>query len=159
MITKGQKYRDPLLFMAAALVVCILSWLLLFRGTPERASANSLSETETTEFNGARHLTAVKRDSFMMLLRTFYPKAISQQTKEKLSVKITGEGARASDFYNDNPNLLKISSKEFFISHDKVKDEIAATFTLHTEGGDVFLRVPHDILFQLTQKAANAPHG
>ncbi len=153
------KYKEPLLFMAAALLVCGLCYGLLFRGAPERAGSIDIATTGEPEFNPGTHLTAIKADSFVVLLHQVYATANASKGSGRLKVLLSGQGARASDFYNDNPYLLKVSSKDFSIAHDKSRDEIAATFTLHTEGGSTFIRVPNDILFQLTQKAANAQHG
>jgi len=151
--------RQPFLFIGAAIIICILSWLLLYRRPPEPVHPDEWVATGEPEFNKQRHLTAMKADSFMVLLKAVYATAKVQQQQGKLQVSITGQGARTSDFYNDNPYLLQVHSDEFSITHNRTKEEIAAIFTLHTEGKETYIRVPSDILFQLTEKAANAKHG
>lgn len=158
-VNTSSKYREPLLFIAAALLVCGLCYLLLYRAAPHRSGPADVAATGDPVFSSERHLTALKADSFIVLLHTVYPGSKTSTTSTKLSVSISGQGARSSDFYNDNPYLLKVSSKEFSISHQKTKDEIEATFTLHREGREAFIFVPNDILFQLTEKATNAAHG
>ncbi len=154
----NQKNRQPLLFMGAALLVCLLGYLLLYRHAPSPSRPEEIT-AEVPDFKESRHLTAMNADSFTTLLRQVYTTAGIERKDGKLRISLTGQGARASDFYNDNPLLLKVHSDEFSITHNKTKEEIAAIFTLHTEGNDTYIRVPNDILFQLTEKASNAKHG
>lgn len=154
-----EKNRQSFLLLGAALIVCLLSYLLLFRGVPSPSRVEDEVSTGKPEFEPERHLTAMKADSFVVLLRQVYPTAKVQRSNGKLRVDLAGQGARASDFYNDNPYLTEVRSREFSITHNKSREEIAAIFTLHTEGAETFIRVPDDILFQLTEKAANAQHG
>jgi hypothetical protein len=158
-MTELTRNRQPLLFMGAALLICLLAYFLLYRHAPGPTRGLETATQGNPVFEHNAHLTAIKADSFTMLLRRVYPAASIQRDKEKLKAIVSGQGARASDFYNDNPYLLKVESKEFSVGHDKGKDEIDATFMLHSEGKEPFIRVPNDILYQLTEKATNAPHG
>jgi hypothetical protein len=151
--------RQPFLFMAAAIAISILSWLLLYRHAPEPSRPEDLVAAGEPEFKEAMNVTSIKADSFVVLLNQVYTTAKVERKDGKLQVALSGQGARTSDFYNDNPYLLKVKSNEFSIKHDHSKEEIAAIFTLHTEGKETYIRVPNDILFQLTEKAANAKHG
>lgn len=145
---KTLSYKTIIGIGAIALAVALNVFFYFSKPSVYQTAAEPITNPEFSE----RNLQVIRTDTLEMLIRAAYSSAIiTYPTAVNMKVSLTG--GNLSNFYNDNPNLLEVSSEDFSILHNG--NQLTATFKIEKEKNLRFAKVPTDVVYKLAELRFN----
>lgn len=139
----------PLLLLAAAAVLAIA--FVMGVSTKRSFQPNLKLDLQLGSNFDVRHVTAIRRDSFMALATRAYGSLLSTTTHgDTLIMTLSNANQLGKDFYNSNHPLLKMKLKD--AGFEIKENEAAVTGYFLNKNNSV--QVPNDVLVKMMDKTA-----
>lgn len=129
-----------LVVAVAVILVVIVNLFFLF----QKPSAYQPREEDSFS---ERNVVQMQVDTLQKLIKGPYPKALVK-IGSKMDIVIS-EG-NLNNFYNTNPELLKVKDKGFSIEHQS--GSLKASFSVTVLNGITYASVPADVVYKLAER-------